>query len=189
MVAPLDIVWKNIDKSETIEQTVRARADELERLCPRIVALHVFIEEPRRREWRGDLLSIRIRIGVPDDYLTVDHNLHTPQRHEEMSIAVAAAFDAARRRVEDYLRARRGQARIEELWPMGEVVRLSRPQRDGVVRTAEGREIHFNAQVVLHGAYDLLEIGGRVRFVEQAGDNGPRASSVRLFARPAPQVA
>ena len=48
---------------------------------------------------------------------------------------------------------------------------------------AEGREIYFHRNSVLHEAFDRLRVGAEVAFVEEEGDQGPQASTVKLVGR------
>ena len=47
------------------------------------------------------------------------------------------------------------------------------------MRSADGREIYFHRKAVLNDAFDRLEVGAEVRFVEEEGEKGPQASTVR----------
>jgi cold shock CspA family protein len=43
--------------------------------------------------------------------------------------------------------------------------------------------IYFHRNSVLKNAFDRLEIGSEVRFSEEAGEQGPQASSVTLVGK------
>jgi cold shock CspA family protein len=45
--------------------------------------------------------------------------------------------------------------------------------------TEDEREVYFNANSVLNGYFKKLKVGDEVRFVEEMGDQGPQASTVR----------
>ena len=53
----------------------------------------------------------------------------------------------------------------------------------GFIETSDGREVYFHRNAVLNDEFDHLVVGAEVRFVEQQGDKGPRASSVRLIGK------
>ena len=53
----------------------------------------------------------------------------------------------------------------------------------GFIETDDGYEIFFSRNAVLNDAFDQLVVGSEVRFVEQEGDKGPQASSVRLIGK------
>jgi cold shock CspA family protein len=52
-----------------------------------------------------------------------------------------------------------------------------------MIMTPEGREIYFHRNSVIDGDFDSLEIGSEVRFNEEAGDEGPQASTVYLIGK------
>jgi cold shock CspA family protein len=54
---------------------------------------------------------------------------------------------------------------------------------EGWIETPDGREVYFHEHSVLDAAFDRLEIGSEVAFVEEPGDKGPQASTVRLLGR------
>ena len=46
-----------------------------------------------------------------------------------------------------------------------------------------GYEVYFHRNSVLDGAFRRLTVGARVTFVEEVGDKGPQASTVRLLGK------
>jgi cold shock CspA family protein len=44
--------------------------------------------------------------------------------------------------------------------------------------------VYFHRNSVLHDDFERLAIGTEVRFTPQDGDDGPRASSVQIVAKP-----
>jgi cold shock CspA family protein len=51
------------------------------------------------------------------------------------------------------------------------------------LETSDGREIYFNGNSVLGGGFKRMEVGSEVAFAEEAVENGPQASTVRLIGR------
>jgi cold shock CspA family protein len=60
------------------------------------------------------------------------------------------------------------------------VTKLSSHEGYGFLTTPEGEEIYFHRNSVLNDAFERLAIGTRVRFVEEAGEQGPQASTVAI---------
>jgi cold shock CspA family protein len=89
------------------------------------------------------------------------------------------AFKEARRQLQDYARRVRGQVKIHGEQTTGRICKLFPDQGYGFLETAEGSEIYFHKNSVLHGAFDRLSIGERVTFAEERGDKGTQASTVR----------
>jgi cold shock CspA family protein len=63
----------------------------------------------------------------------------------------------------------------------GRIVRFLAGEDCGFIATREGDEVYFHRNSVIDGAFDDLAVGDEVRFVQQDGDNGPQASSVRVI--------
>jgi len=96
-----------------------------------------------------------------------------------VQVAVREAFDIARQRLQDYARRQRGAVKVHEVPAHGKVIRIG--PEEGWVETPDGREVYFHRQAVLDDAFDRLEAGSEVAFVEEKGDKGPQASTVRLL--------
>jgi cold shock CspA family protein len=108
-----------------------------------------------------------------------------PERHahEDPYVAVRDAFDAARRQVEDYVRKRRGETKSHDTPAHGEISRLLAERDCGFIRSADGREIYFHRNSVLHDGFDRLDVGSEVRYTEEAGEEGPQASTVQRLGK------
>ena len=50
-------------------------------------------------------------------------------------------------------------------------------------RSADGLEIYFHRNSVLNGGFAKLEPGMKVSFVEEQGEKGPQASTVKLLGK------
>jgi cold shock CspA family protein len=75
-----------------------------------------------------------------------------------------------------------GAVKAHEVAAHGEVVELSKPDGYGFIQAGENR-IYFNRASVLDDAFDKLTIGTPVAFVEEQGDKGPQASTVRVLGK------
>jgi cold shock CspA family protein len=64
----------------------------------------------------------------------------------------------------------------------GEVVALERADGHGFIQAGEKR-IYFHRASVLDDAFDELTVGTRVAFVEEQGEKGPQASTVRVLGK------
>lgn len=49
----------------------------------------------------------------------------------------------------------------------------------GFIETTDGRQIYFHRNSVLYGGFARLGLGARVVYVEEAGEKGPQASTVK----------
>lgn len=108
MEAPVQVTFRGVPATHETERVCLREAQKLARYHPRITACNVQISQPHRRHHKGNLYDIRIKVLIPRGALVVDR---TPPEHasdEKLGLAIREAFDAARRRLEDAARIRRG---------------------------------------------------------------------------------
>lgn len=188
MQKPIEITFRHMERSPALENAIRERADNLEHYCSDIIGCNIVVESPHKHHHRGNLFQVRIDVTVPDQEIVVKRSPDQHQAHEDPYVAMHDAFDAVRRQLEDYVRMRRGKVKRHEVPPHGRVTSLV-PERDyGRLETPDGRDIYFHRNSLVKGKFEDLEIGTELRFVEEAGDEGPQASSVFIVGKqhPAP---
>ena len=103
MHVPLQISLHGIAHSDALYGSIRERAERLERYYDRIMRCRVVLELVGRHQGKGGQFSARIDLRVPGAELAV-----TREHDEDLQVALREAFDAARRRLQDYARERRG---------------------------------------------------------------------------------
>ena len=106
----------------------------------------------------------------------------TDSVHRYARVAIHEAFDVARRRLQDFARRHRGAVKTHEVPARGVVAALWPAEDYGFIE-ANGQQIYFNQSSVLDVAFDELVIGTRVAFVEEKGEKGPQASTVRMLGK------
>ena len=181
MKLPIRISFRHLDRSDALEAYIRERAEELDQFYDQIMHCDVVVEEDHRHHAQGNLFHVRVDVTVPGKELVVRREPHSHHAHEDPFVAVRDAFDAMRRQLEDYARKRMQHVKHHEVNPEG-VVTVLEPLMDyGRISTRDGRYIYFNRNSVLDDQFDALKIGTRVEFVEERGDEGPQASSVRVL--------
>ena len=101
MKLPLEIVVRDGTLPENVRKDIESLASGLDHFCDRIMRCRVTATGPGRHAhgpW-----SLRITLTVPGRDIVV-----TRQSGETLGEALGEAFSAATRRLEDYLRRRRG---------------------------------------------------------------------------------
>jgi cold shock CspA family protein len=188
-----------MEPSADIETMIRERAAKLDAYYDSIMACRVLVELPHRHHQDGKRFHVRIDLTVPGDEIVVTHepSLHPSLKdidseevtkasdldpvHKYVGVAVREAFDIARRRLQDFSRRQRGAVKVHESPLHGRVVRLG--PEEGWIATSDEREVYFNRNSVLDDAFDQLDVGTDVAFVEEEGEKGPQASTVRVLGR------
>jgi ribosome-associated translation inhibitor RaiA len=102
MQTPLQVRFHGIPRSEALEQDVRQRAADLQRVFPRIVSCRVSIELPHRRSQQARRFRVQVDVGVPRTHLIAGTAPGADPAHEDVYLAVRDAFTAARRRLEEH---------------------------------------------------------------------------------------
>ena len=91
------IAFRNIEPSEAVENHVRRRIGELEKVYPRIVGFEVVIEAPQRKKLAGRSFKVHVKVEVPGPNIDVTRSVDYGETSENVSLAVHEAFDAAGR--------------------------------------------------------------------------------------------
>jgi cold shock CspA family protein len=193
------ITFRGIAPSAALEADALARIRKLETYYHGIMGCRVLVELAECHHEIGNHYHVRIDLTVPGEEIVVAHDasLHATAQDVETEkitksaepdaerkhahVAVREAFDIARRRLQDYVRRQRGTVKIPARSPRGGVVRLFPIDAYGYLEAEDGHEVYFQKSSVLNNAFDRLTVGSRVSFVEEPGEKGPQASTVRLL--------
>lgn len=106
MQLPLQITFRGMEHSPTIEAAIREKAAKLEHYFDRIMSCRVVIELPARHKQHGKPFTVHLDIKVPGGEIAV-----TRDQDEDFQVALRDAFDAARRKLEDHVRVQRGDVK------------------------------------------------------------------------------
>ncbi|MEJ2683368.1 MAG: HPF/RaiA family ribosome-associated protein [Candidatus Sulfobium sp.] len=175
MEIPLQITARDIDLTDVIKAEVTEKAEKLDKFYGAIMRCRVVVESPRRHQHEGKLYSVHIYLTVPGSELVVKNQLD-----KDLYVAIRDAFRDARRKLEDFAREQRGDVKYHEGPNHAVIIRLFPDDGYGFLETQEGREIYFHENSVINKDFGGLEVGMKVRFVEEGGDKGPQASSVTV---------
>ena len=114
MISPLQIEFHNTSPTESVESRVRQELAELERFYNRLVSCRVDVKAPAH-ERRGGLSQVRIDFGLPPEDAAKWAELQGPAtkpgtdhfevsaKRRDAAMAAHAAFNVARRRLQDLL--------------------------------------------------------------------------------------
>ncbi|MFC0709944.1 HPF/RaiA family ribosome-associated protein [Azorhizophilus paspali] len=179
MQKPVQIHFHQIEPSPAIEAHIREQCDELEEFYERIIGCSVTFDAPHRRHHQGRLYQVKVHLTLPDGDIHSSQAHHDEHTHEDPYVAIRDSFRAVRRQLEDYARKRRAEVKSHEpAQQEGRVSELHGERDFGILETMDGRQIYFHRHSVLNAAFDHLHVGDQVRFSEEAGEQGPQASTV-----------
>lgn len=103
----LQIHFLDMEPSDAIETRVRRWAERLTRWSDDIQKCQVWIASPRGHHRKGYLYGVRIRLTVPREEIAVE----LQPAEEDVHVSIRRAFEAARRKLADHARRRRGDVK------------------------------------------------------------------------------
>ena len=105
MQVPLVITFRGMAPSAFVDAAVSSWLERLTHICDRIQSCHVWIDLPHRHR-RGLPFQVKLALAVPGtDGIVVQ------AEGTDVYVAIADAFLAARRRLQDVARMRRGEVK------------------------------------------------------------------------------
>lgn len=183
MQLPLQVSFRHMEHSDLIEAIVREKAAALDKFANHIMSCRVVVEPAGRHHQHGNLHEVKIDLTLPGGEIAVTREPSQHTEYRDISVALRDAFDSARRQLEDYVRRQRGAVKAHETPPHGRVCKLFPEDGYGFIEAPDGSEVYFHKNSVIHEDFDCLEIGTEVAYVEEAGQKGPQASTVKLVGR------
>lgn len=183
MNTSLQISFHNLPHSRVIERAIHEAVSRLEGIHDRITSCCVIIDQPHRHHKEGNPYQIRIDLKMPGAELVVKREPPGSVAYGDLSTVIQEAFDDMERQIEEFLARRRGFVKTHENRPHGRVARVFPEAGYGFLTTLDGREVFFHRNSVFGEAFNLLSIGTEVSFVEELGEKGPQASTVKLVGR------
>jgi hypothetical protein len=128
-----------MEPSDVVETHIREAAQKLDEFCDEIMGCRVLVEVPHQHHRKGKLYHVRIDLTVPgaefvikraprrvsdsptrfrkapdEAELDESRELSKYAAHDDIQLTIRDAFDAARRKLQDYARRRRGVLKLHE---------------------------------------------------------------------------
>lgn len=183
MQIPLQVTFRNLERSESVEARVRERADKLEKYCDHIMSCRVVVDARHKHHQHGNHYLVRVDVTVPEGELVANREPDEHHAYTDVYVAIRDAFDAMRRQLEDYVRRQDRRVKSHPAPPHGRVAELYPAEDYGRLRTSDDRLVYFHRNSLVDGDFDKLEIGAEVRFAEEPGERGPQASTVHVVGK------
>lgn len=205
MKAPLQITFRNMEPDPIVEEYIRTEADKLATFYNSIMRVRVAVEMPHRHRTKGIPYNVTVDMKLPGGEIVVNRqpnprsqartagkievkkSLELPAPRKDLRATIEEVFRMAGRRLQDYARRQSGAVKVHKGGSRGRVTRLLPEQSYGFLTTEDGQEIYFHQRSVLNGGFFRLHVGTPVTFVEEAGEKGPQASTVRIVRKPGPR--
>jgi cold shock CspA family protein/ribosome-associated translation inhibitor RaiA len=200
MIPSMQVTFRNMAAIGGVREEIENRIQKLETFCKPILSCKVMIEAPTNHHRKGGAFHVRIDAKLHDGRVDVKYtdspypgkrassdskvrgNENSAER-DSLMLTIREAFDAARRLLQEHARRRRADVKTHEPGLQGVISKIFPEGRYGYLECTDGREIYFHANSVIGGSFEKLKLGSKAHFVEEDGQKGPQASTVRIIKR------
>ncbi len=155
MERPLQIAFKNVESSASLETLIRERVERLQRFHPHITGARVVVEVPHRSPESGKLpLGIAVEIDVPGRNPVIAKGEQDRREVKgDRSAIVNRVFEAAERQLEQIAAIRKGEVKQHgSAGDTGIVVRIFPEQNYGFIEVKDSPDLYFSREVVGNGS-------------------------------------
>jgi ribosome-associated translation inhibitor RaiA len=112
MQIPPEITYRNVNKTEDIEDLIAKKIVTLERVCDYMVSCRVAIERRHQNQHTGNPYSVRVDIRVPPGHeLVVKHISTNGEQEEQLHTALHRTFEIMRRQLKELVERQRGDVK------------------------------------------------------------------------------
>lgn len=191
MKIPPEITYRNLEKTEAIDNLVREKIAKLEQFCDYINSCHVVVEKAHENPSSGSPYRVSIDLTVPHSReIAVVENPDTGKQYPPLEAVIRDAFEAARRQIVSLSTEQQGERKTHPEQRMDAVVTKLFPEGGyGFIKAIDtGKEIYFHRNSVTNNDFDRIEVGTGVRYKEIEGEMGPQATTVQIVDRQSSHV-
>ena len=175
MQVPLQIVFRDLGRSDAIEAEIRQKVEKLEQFYDRMLGCRVTVGIIQKHKHQGKLFNIRIDVTVPGAEFVINRD-----KAEDVYVAIRDAFDAMKRKLDDHARRQRGEVKTHESEATGRIARLFGDEGYGFIEKPDGAEVYFHVYNLEQADFQRLQVGDEVTFLEEPGGEGTQANRIRL---------
>ena len=183
MQTPAQIEFEGVVGTPELQASIDQHIAELESRFGRLTAGRVVVRGPGDRHHTGGQYQVSIRLALPDGReVNIGRTPKQDERYADLTFAVDNAFKRARRRLQDQSRQMQGQIKQHENQPIGTVARIDPSGEFGFIEAADGQEVYFSCNSVIDRLATIAP-GTRVSYVEEIGEKGTQASTVKVLGK------
>ncbi len=99
MISDTQVLFRNIDHSDAVQEAVLKRVEKLERFNDQIHSMRVILESPHNNHHKGKVYHVGVEALIPNHDIVVSHDQHDKHEHEDIYVAIRDAFNAVERRL------------------------------------------------------------------------------------------
>ncbi len=185
MQLPLEISYRGVEKTDEIDQLIRAKAARLDRFCDHISRCDIAIERPNHAQHSGNPFRVRVDVTVPPGHeLVADEKQGEHEMHEPLTKVINDAFKTMERQLKDLVERQRHEVKTHAE-PRALITKLFADY--GFINDG-GVDVYFHRNALVGAEFEALKIGAEVRFDLSHGEVGPQASTVHLVSTGGPKL-
>ena len=111
MQTPARITFRHMTVSAAAQERIREHIAYLEQHFDNLVSCRVVIDTPPAHRTQGGPFSVRIELTLPGREIFVSNESDNTATHANVYIAIRDTFAAAERKLDHYVRRRRGEVK------------------------------------------------------------------------------
>lgn len=100
MEVPLEVILKNVEHKDQVEDVIMEKVAKLEQICDHIISCRVFVEQNPTHQHAKHSYHVRIDLRMPPHHEIVVKRDSGRNVHEPLAAVVRESFIAVRRQVE-----------------------------------------------------------------------------------------
>lgn len=186
MEVPIEITFRGVDHTDTLDQLIRDKAARLERFHDRLTSCHIVVEHPQEHLSSGRPWRVRLDLTVPPgNEIVVRKEPGKGDMHEQLTTVIKDAFDAAERQLKELHERQRGDVKQDaESESVGIVSRVLPDEGYGFITDPSEQDIYFHRNAVLNHEFERITEGTAVWYQAELGEDGLQATAVRIEDKP-----
>jgi len=119
MEKPLQIAYRDIDKTEAVDSLIRQKAEKLEKLYQHITSCEVVVAKPQQHQTSGSPYRVRIDLRVPPGHeLVVRHEPGQGEMHDSLETVIRNTFESAWRQLKRLKEKQQGETKTHNKEPV-----------------------------------------------------------------------
>ncbi len=102
MDEPLEIVFKDIDKTDDIVELINEKAEKLHQVHDRINSCRIAVEKPQKHQKSGSPYRVRLEIRIPPSKdIVIKREPGDREMHEELATIIRDVFSSGWRKLKE----------------------------------------------------------------------------------------
>ncbi|MBP9706369.1 MAG: ribosome-associated translation inhibitor RaiA [Oligoflexales bacterium] len=107
----IDIVYRGLPQSDSLDFEIKRRATKLEKLFDQTQSMRVLIEDAHKHQHKGNVYHVHIEMHVPGNVIVVNKARDENKAHTDAKVAIRDAFDAAEKQLRSYVEKLKGKVK------------------------------------------------------------------------------